>query len=157
MPAGLVGAGARFVAADRGDAAELAAALGAGAELLVDCICYTAADARRLLPLVDDAASTVMISSKAVYVDDAGNHSNSDVAPRFGGPITESQATVAPGDGDYTTREGYAANKIAAEQVLLESGRPVTVLRPSKVHGAGGSRPREWFFVKRVLDRRPAL
>jgi nucleoside-diphosphate-sugar epimerase len=98
-----------------------------------------------------------MISSKAVYVDEAGNHSNSDVAPRFDGPIKESQATVAPGDGDYTTREGYAANKIAAEHVLLGSGGPVTVLRPSKVHGAGGPRPREWFFVRRVLDRRPAV
>jgi nucleoside-diphosphate-sugar epimerase len=149
--------GARFVAADRGDATDLATAFGAGADLLVDCICYTAADARLLLPLVRDAASTVMISSKAVYVDEAGNHSNSDVPPCFGGPIRESHATVPPGDGDYTTREGYAANKIAAERVLLESGRPVTVLRPSKVHGAGGSRPREWFFVKRVLDRRPVL
>jgi nucleoside-diphosphate-sugar epimerase len=33
----------------------------------------------------------------------------------------------------------------------------VTVLRPSKVHGAGAARPREWVFVKRVLDRRPAV
>ena len=41
--------------------------------------------------------------------------------------------------------------------MLLDSGRPVTVLRPSKVHGAGAPRPREWFFVKRVLDRRPAV
>jgi nucleoside-diphosphate-sugar epimerase len=153
----LAAAGVGFVAAERDDAGQLAAAFGAGADLLVDCICYTAADARLLLPLLDDAASTVMISSKAVYVDDAGNHSNSDVAPHFDGPIRETQATVGPGDGDYTTREGYAANKIAAEQVLLGSGRQVTVLRPSKVHGAGGSRPREWFFVKRVLDRRPAL
>ena len=157
LPEDLAGAGVRFVAAQRSDAEQLAAALGAGADLLVDCICYTAADARLLLPLLHDAASTVMISSKAVYVDDAGNHSNSDIAPRFDGPIRETQATVAPGDGDYTTREGYAANKIAAEQVLLGGGRPVTVLRPSKVHGAGGPRPREWFFVKRVLDRRPAL
>jgi nucleoside-diphosphate-sugar epimerase len=31
------------------------------------------------------------------------------------------------------------------------------VLRPSKVHGAGSTRPREWVFVKRVLDRRPAV
>ena len=157
LPTELAAAGVRFVTAERDDGGQLAVAFGAGADLLVDCICYTAADARLLLPLVRDAVSTVMISSKAVYVDDAGNHPNSDVAPRFDGPIRETQATVGPGDGDYTTRKGYAANKIAAEQVLLGSGRPVTVLRPSKVHGAGGSRPREWFFVKRVLDRRPAL
>jgi hypothetical protein len=31
------------------------------------------------------------------------------------------------------------------------------VLRPSKIHGAGAARPREWVFVKRALDRRPAV
>src|SRR5262249_36048349 len=86
-----------------------------------------------------------------------GNHTNSDAPPRFDGPIRESQPTMAPGYGDHTTREGYGANKVAAEQLLLDSGLPVTVLRPSKVHGAGAARPREWVFVKRVLDRRPAV
>jgi nucleoside-diphosphate-sugar epimerase len=98
-----------------------------------------------------------MISSKAVYVDGDGNHSNSATKPHFDGPVRETQATMAPGDGDYMTREGYGANKVAAEQVLLDSGAPVTVLRPSKIHGAGSRQPREWVFVKRVLDRRPAV
>jgi nucleoside-diphosphate-sugar epimerase len=155
VPADL--AGARFIAADRHDPNQLAAAMGAGADLLVDCICYTATDAALLKPLLPDAGSTVLISSKAVYVDAAGNHSNSEVAPDFGGPIGETQPTMAPGDGDHNTREGYGANKVAAERVLLDSGAPVTVLRPSRVHGPGATRPREWFFVKRVLDRRPAV
>ena len=55
---------------------------GTGADLLVDCTCYTAQDAADLLPLARDAASTVLISSKAVYVDAAGHHSNSQVKPR---------------------------------------------------------------------------
>jgi nucleoside-diphosphate-sugar epimerase len=157
MPVDIAGGGGRFVAADRGDSDQLIAALGDGADLLVDCICYTAEDATRLLPLVRNVGSTVMISSKAVYVDAAGHHSNSATAPRFDGPIFETQPTMAPSDADYTTREGYGANKVAAEQVLLDSGRPVTVLRPSKIHGAGARRPREWVFVKRALDRRPAV
>jgi nucleoside-diphosphate-sugar epimerase len=157
MPADIAAAGARFVAADRSNSDELLAALGEGADLLVDCICYTAADATRLLPLVRNAGSTVMISAKAVYVDAAGNHVNSPTPPRFDGPIRETQPTVAPGDADYMTREGYAANKVAAEQVLLGSGAPVTVIRPSKVHGEGARRPLEWAFVKRVLDRRPVV
>jgi nucleoside-diphosphate-sugar epimerase len=157
LPADLAATGVRFLSADRADGEQLATAFGAGVDLLVDCICYTAADAERLLPLVGDAGSTVMISSKAVYVDAAGNHPNSEVAPCFDGPIHETQPTVVPAAGDHTTREGYGANKVAAEQVLLDSGRPVTVLRPSKVHGAGAPRPREWFFVRRVLDRRPAV
>jgi nucleoside-diphosphate-sugar epimerase len=157
LPDDLAAAGGRFVAAARDDSDQLLAALGAGADLLVDCICFTAADASRLLPLVRSAGATVMISAKAVYVDGAGNHVNSETAPRFDGPVHESQPTVSPGDGDYRTREGYAANKVAGERVLLDSGHPVTVLRPSKIHGPGARLPREWVFVRRVLDRRPAV
>ena len=157
MPSELTAADVSFVRADSRDVSDLAAAFGDGADLLVDCVCYTAEDARRLLPLARNATATVMISSKAVYVDGVGNHSNSEVPPRFAGPIRETQATVAPSDMDYDSREGYGANKVAAEQVLLDSGLAVTVLRPSKIHGRGAARPREWVFVKRVLDGRPAV
>ena len=149
--------GATFIAADRADPDQLATALGGGADLLVDCICYTANDATRLLPLIRSVGSTVMISSKAVYIDAAGNHTNSVTPPRFDRPIPETQPTVAPSDVDYNSPEGYGANKVAAEQVLLDSGHPVTVLRPSKVHGEGAQQPREWVFVRRVLDRRPVV
>ena len=157
LPADLADAGVRFLASDRRSAVALGAALGDGADLLVDCICFTAADAELLLPLARAATSTAMLSSKAVYVDARGNHSNSDEPPRYDGPIREAQPTLAPGGGDYMTGEGYGPNKVAAEKVLLDSGLPVSVLRPSKVHGARSSNPREWVFVKRVLDDRPAV
>jgi nucleoside-diphosphate-sugar epimerase len=157
MPDDLRGVGVEFIRSDSHDASQLATAFGDGADLLVDCVMYTAEDARRLLPFARGVTSTVMISSKAVYVDAAGNHSNSDEPPRYDGPIRETQPTLAPLDIDYRSREGYGANKVAAEQVMLDSGLPVSILRPSKVHGRGGARPREWMFVKRVLDRRPAL
>jgi nucleoside-diphosphate-sugar epimerase len=157
MPRDIAAAGGRFVAADTRDDGRLLAAFGPGADLLVDCVCFTAEDAAGLLPLARDTASTVLISSKAVYVDGAGRHSNSPVDPDFGGPVREDQPTVAPGFGDYRSAEGYPAGKVAAEQVLLDSGVPVTVLRPSKIHGPGSRQPREWVFVRRVLDRRPAL
>lgn len=158
MPEDVAAAGGRFVAADRDDAGELAAALGAGADLLVDCLCFTAAHARDLLPLLDDVGSTVMISTKAVYVDAEGNHVNSAGTPDFGGPIRESQPTMAPReDIDYRSADGYGASKVAAERVLLDSGHPVTVLRPSRVHGDGTPKPDEWVFVKRVLDRREVV
>jgi nucleoside-diphosphate-sugar epimerase len=149
--------GARFLRADRADPDGLRVAIGAGADLLVDNVCYTAEHARLVLPFLDLVGSTVMLSSKAVYVDAAGNHSNSDVRPDFGGPIKETQPVLAPGDMPYDSRECYGPNKVAAEQVLLDSGRPVTVIRPSKIHGPGSANPREWFFVKRVLDRRTAV
>jgi hypothetical protein len=31
------------------------------------------------------------------------------------------------------------------------------VLRPSKIHGEAADPPREWYFVRRALDRRPTL
>lgn len=157
LPAEIAAAGARFLASDRRDPSALAAAFGSGAELLLDCACYTAADAELLLPLARAADSTVMISTKAVYVDDEGNHSNSERPPRYLGPIHETQRTLPPGSRDYLTAEGYGENKVAAERVLLDDGAPVTVLRPSKVHGAWSANPREWVFVKRVLDRRRAV
>jgi nucleoside-diphosphate-sugar epimerase len=149
--------GARFLRSDRSDPGDLRTAIGDGADLLVDNVCYTAEQARLLLPFLDRGGSTVMLSSKAVYVDALGNHSNSDVRPDYGGPIKETQPTLPPGDMPYDSREGYGPNKVAAEHVLLDSGRPVTIIRPSKVHGEGAENPREWFFVKRVLDRRPAV
>jgi NAD(P)-dependent dehydrogenase (short-subunit alcohol dehydrogenase family) len=96
MPRDIAASGGRFIAADRAGAARLRVVCGTGAGLLVDCACYTAEDARNLLPLACDAASAVMISSKAVYADASGHHSNSPVKPGFGGPVREDQPTVAP-------------------------------------------------------------
>ena len=149
--------GVTFLRSDRHDAAQLALAVGAGADLVVDCGCFTAAHADQLVGLLGDVGSTVMLSSKAVYVDERGRHVNSLDAPHFTAPITEAQPTLAPGAGDYQSRDGYGANKVAAEQVLLSSGFPVSVVRASKVHGVGARRPREWYFVRRVLDRRPRV
>jgi nucleoside-diphosphate-sugar epimerase len=158
MPASLTAAGARFFTVDRSDAAALLAVAGDGADLIVDCLCYTAADAAGLASLARASSSAVMISSNAVYVDAAGHHTNSDTSPNFGGPIREDQPTMAPSaSADYQSRDGYGACKVAAEQVLLDSAAPVTVLRPGKIHGRWAARPREWVFVKRVLDRRPAV
>jgi len=157
MPSRIAAEGARFVAADRADEAQLRVAAGDGADLLVDCVCYTAADARLLLPLARNATATVLVSSKAVYVDADGNHSNSDVPPFFAGPIRETQATLPPGDMDYRSAEGYGPNKVAAEQVALGSGLPITVVRPSRVHGVGAAPAREWVFVKRALDGRDVV
>jgi nucleoside-diphosphate-sugar epimerase len=128
-----------------------------GHDLVVDCLCFTASDAAGLLDLADGAESTIMISTKAVYGDDAGSNVNSQEAPRFSRPITESQPVMAPGLGDPMVGEGYGSHKVAAEQTLLESDLPVTIIRPSKIHGPGGTQPREWIFVKRCLDRRPAV
>lgn len=146
------------VRADRHDAAALAAVVGSGADLLVDCLCYTARDAELILPLLESVTAAVVMSARAVYVDEAGNHLNADTAPNFEEPVTEQQPTLAPSrTADFNSRDGYARCKVAAEQVLLDSGRPVTILRASKVHGAGSPRPVSEFFVERVLNGEDVL
>ncbi|WP_439692503.1 NAD-dependent epimerase/dehydratase family protein [Curtobacterium sp. SP.BCo] len=153
----LTASGAMFVAGDRRDGTVLRELLRPGADLLVDTVGLTRDDALQLRPFLDDVGSTVFVSSKAVYVDEQGRHANSADKPVFGGAVTELQPTVAPGEGDPTTADGYGPAKVAAEQVLLDHGAPVTVLRPSKVYGVGIGRPREWFVVRRALDGRERI
>lgn len=157
MPAELSGLGVRFLASDRNDPAALAAVIGHGADLLVDALSYSAEHARMLLPSRHDVGKLVMLSGKAVYIDDEGRHVNSAQRPQFAGPITEDQPTLAPGNMPFASAEGYGPNKVAAERTLLESGGNVTVIRASKVHGVGASPAREWAFVRRILDHRPVL
>lgn len=157
FPRELLEAGVRFARSDRYAAGDLRELLYPGADAVIDCVGYTAAHARMLLPFRQGIGSLVFISSKAVYIDGQGRHSNSDEPPDFGAPVTEEQPTMAPSDIDHNSREGYGANKVAAENVLLDSGMPVSVLRPSRIHGTGASRPREWVFVKRALDGRRHL
>jgi hypothetical protein len=131
---------------------------GGGADLLVDCLCYTASHARMLLPLARQAGSTVMISAKAVYSMPPAttptrrpHRASTAPSPRHSRPCHRPARTPTAGPGRLRGEQG------AAERILLDSGAPVTVLRPEKVHGEGAATPREWVFVKRALDRRPAV
>jgi len=157
FPPELLAAGIRFTQSDRYAANDLRAILRRGADLVVDCVGFTAQHSSMLLNHLDSIGSLVFISSKAVYIDGQGRHANSDEPPVFAGPVNEEQPTMTPSAIDYRSREGYGPNKVAAEQVLLDSGAAVSVLRPSRIHGVGGARPREWVFVKRVLDGRRHL
>lgn len=152
MPAELAAAGARFVTVDRGDDASLAAALGDGADVVLDCIAFTAEDAQRLVRLRQGIGLVVAISSASVYRDATGRTldeaTGADDFPRLRVPIHEGNPTVPPGEATYSTA------KVAMEQALLGSDVPATVLRPCAIHGPGTRFSREWHFVKRVLDGR---
>jgi nucleoside-diphosphate-sugar epimerase len=155
FPDDLRAAGVTFARSDRYESLELNQVIGTGADLIVDCLCYTAAHARQLLAYRADVGSVIMLSSRAVYVDDQGRHVNSAEPPRFSGPVSENNPVVAADEsGNYNSADGYAANKVAAEQTLLESGWPASVLRLGLLHGIGGKAPREWFVVRRLLDGR---
>jgi nucleoside-diphosphate-sugar epimerase len=158
FPASLRTRGIRFVHSDRHDPAQLRRVLAPGADVVVDCLCYTAQHARQLLEHRGSFGSAVVLSSKAVYVDDHGRHSNSARPPRFAGPVSEQQQVLEPDfSGAFQSREGYGANKVAAELTLRESEAAVSILRPSRIHGPRSTPPREWFVVKRLLDGRDRI
>jgi nucleoside-diphosphate-sugar epimerase len=140
--------GAELVLGDRQDPDTLDTALAGGVDVLVDVVAFDDRHAAPLLGRADRIGSAVVISSAAVYRDAVGNGFETDELGAFPVPITEEQATVAPG------RDSYARGKVALEQAWATSAVPTTILRPGAIHGPGCVQPREWTLVKRVLDGR---
>ena len=124
LPAGLHGA----IAVD-GTGQSRAQVIGAGADAVFDPLCMDAAGAGELLAARGAVGRFVVISTAAVYADAQGRcleRAGDTGFPQFDRPITEAQATVAPG-------AGYGPAKVAMEQALLSSGAPVAVLRPGAI------------------------
>lgn len=96
-----------------------------------------------------------MISSASVYRDSQGrtlDEAARDGFPDFPAPVTEDQPTVEPDDATYSTR------KVRAERAAFDRfGDRATVLRPCAIHGPYSRHPREWWFVKRLLDGRTRI
>ncbi|MFG2720512.1 NAD-dependent epimerase/dehydratase family protein [Streptomyces sp. NPDC048416] len=143
----------RSVRLDREDDAALAAALGDGVDVLVDMAGYGKEHARQLIGLGDRIGSAVVISSGAIYEDGEGRSFDTSAGaagpPCYPVPISESLATVEPGDATYATK------KARLERELLDSALPSTLLRAGAIHGPHCRSPRELHFVKRALDGRP--
>jgi nucleoside-diphosphate-sugar epimerase len=151
LPASLIGR-VDTVTLDRDAPGALAAAAAGGADAMIDTIAFNSAHARQWLEIEADVGALIVVSSASVYRDDAGrtlDQAETRGFPRFPIPIGEDQPTVAPGPETYSTR------KAALEQTLLQAARgPVTALRPAAIYGEGTRHPREWWFVKRILDGR---
>jgi len=143
---------ARIVPLDREQPGAVAKAVAGGVDALIDTVAYDEGHARQLLEVEADVGATVVISTGSVYCDDAGrtlDEAAQNGFPQFPVPITEDQPTTEPGPATYSTK------KVALEQALLQGARrPVTILRPFAIHGPGSTHPREWFFVRRILDGR---
>jgi nucleoside-diphosphate-sugar epimerase len=154
LPDGLAELGVQAVAADRGDDAQLHAALGAGADVVLDTVAYTREHGEQLNGLAGLVGSLVVMSSASVYADDEGRALDGEgEPPQLPVPIPETQRTAEPGDETYSTRTA------ALEQTLLDGPLPATLVRACAIHGPGAQLPREVFFVKRAVDgrRRVAL
>lgn len=64
--------GAAGVAVDRTKPNALAAVLGDGVDLLLDCVCYDQEHAEQLLGVRDRVGRFVVLSSLSVYADEQG-------------------------------------------------------------------------------------
>lgn len=151
----LIARGATIHRLDREQPGALVKALASGADAVIDTVAYTDFHADQLLAGESGVGAFVVISSCSVYCDHAGrtlDEAGEKGFPEFLEPITEEQSTVDPGPETYSTR------KVALERRLLErASRPVAILRPSAIHGCNSIHPREWWFVKRMLDGRKAI
>jgi nucleoside-diphosphate-sugar epimerase len=154
-PADLVERGAKVVMLDRDTPGQLSGVLGAGADALIDTMAFDRDHGSQLIDVQASVGCFIVISSASVYRDNQGR--TLDEAPQNGFPelpeaIRETQPTVDPGPATYSTR------KVALERHLLDDATtPVTILRPGAIHGLNSRFPREWWVVKRILDRRPAI
>lgn len=146
---------ANAISLDRDQHGALARAIGDGADAVIDTVAFDGKHADQLLGIEQTVGQFVVISSSSVYRDHLGR--TLDEARENGFPdlpeyMTEDQPTVEPGPETYSTR------KIALERKLLDQAtRPVTILRPAAIHGTHSTHPREWWFVKRMLDGREAI
>jgi nucleoside-diphosphate-sugar epimerase len=155
LPTGLSERGVEVVFLDREKPGQLAEAVRSGADALIDTVAFGLDHARQLIEVQDSVGTFVVISSSSVYRDALGktlDEARQNGFPDLPLPIPETQPTVDPGAATYSTR------KVAVERALLDHATtPVTVLRPGAIHGPGSQLPREWWFVKRILDGRDVI
>lgn len=124
-----------------------------GADVVLDTIAFDEEDAARY-----DAGRVgryIAVSSAAVYRDMEGR--TFDTAgitgfPDFGYPIQEDASTIAGGPQSYSTKKIRMERKARAV-----FGDRSTVLRPAAIHGPWSRHAREWWFVKRLKDRRSTI
>jgi len=155
LPTQITERGAKLCRVDRSEFEELASAIGSGCDLLIDTVAFDASHAAQLLAVQHNVGQIIAISSASVYSDAQGR--TLDEARQNGFPelpyrMTEEQSTVEPGPSTYSTR------KVEMERALMDGATcPVVVLRPCAIHGPFSAHPREWWFVKRLLDGREKI
>lgn len=123
------------------------------ADVILDTIAFDEGDVERYDP--DAIGRLIVVSSASVYCDAQGrtlDEATSNGFPRFDAPLTECHTTVAPGPETYSTRKVRMENK--AVEIF---GERATVVRPGAIYGRHSRHPREWWFVKRILDGRDRI
>ena len=149
----LIALGALSVHCNRSRVDDLRRTIGDGADVVIDAVAFNETDAGSLLEIQDMVKHFVVISSASVYRDDRGRTldeaKTEGEVPQMLVPICETQPTIAPGPATYSTR------KVALERTMLDRCRStVSIIRPCAIYGPNSKHPREWRFLKRMLDGR---
>jgi nucleoside-diphosphate-sugar epimerase len=153
------GPGVRWAVLDRNagapedESGALATVVPDGTDVVIDVMAFNTRHAEQLISLGSRVGSAVVISTLSVYSDAEGRSldgsTDESTFPDWPVPIPEDWVTLAPADS------GYSAGKSALELALRERAPfPVTILRPGAIHGRHSAHLREWYFIKRALDRR---
>jgi nucleoside-diphosphate-sugar epimerase len=155
VPDEALGFNAKAISLDRDEPGALARAIDDGADAVIDTVAYDDTHANQLIDIEASVGQFVVISSSSVYRDETGrtlDEARDNGFPNLPEEMTEEQPTVEPGQENYSTK------KVAIERRLLDDAkRPVAILRPAAIHGIHSTHPREWWFVKRMLDGRKAI
>ncbi|CUX71434.1 putative reductase [Agrobacterium sp. NCPPB 925] len=155
IPDEALGFEAKAISLDRDQPGALGRAIGTGADAVIDTVAYDETHANQLLDIQASVGQFVVISSSSVYRDKTGrtlDEARENGFPDLPDGMTEDQPTVEPGPQNYSTK------KVAVERLLLDGAkRPVTILRPAAIHGTHSTHPREWWFVKRMMDGREII
>lgn len=148
----------RPLAADRNDAASLAAVLvGEKFDFTADFLAYDAAGVERLFAVPGFSPGRLaMISSGQVYLVTEGKE------PPFRETDSDARLMPAPPEGTRDRREwDYGMGKRAAEEVLLREssarGLPALALRLPVVQGEADGSLRLWAWLERMKDGGPVL
>ncbi|MEM7703724.1 MAG: reductase [Pseudomonadota bacterium] len=123
------------------------------ADVVVDTIAFDEDDVARYDP--DRVGRLIAVSSASVYCDQQGRTLDEGPAngyPVFDSAVTEDQATTAPGPETYSTRKVRMEN--AAQDRF---GDRAAILRPCAIYGQYSRHLREWWFIKRMRDRRSRI
>ena len=140
------------IPADRNEPGALDAAIGNGADALVDIVAGTADHAQQLIALQSRVDAFAVVSTASVYCDEKNHTIAESGCAELPVPVPETHRTIAPGT------HCYSARKAALEQALLQNMKvPLTIVRPAAVYGPGSCAPREWWFLKRLIDGRKTV
>lgn len=142
----------RHARVDRDDDQALRAAVAGGFDVLVDFVALEPEHADQLLALRDAVRSVIVMSSAAVYVDSEGRGFEPPELPKLPVPVTERQPTATAKPTTYATKKAEIERRLLGQSEL-----PATIFRAGTIYGPGTHFSREWYFVKRALDGRPAI